>query len=102
MFIQKSAATLQFKLSLNQLIAVGEGPAKAIKCLEAIASNPADVYLLWLAVAAHMAAALTISRLPDSVCADIRGIINQQWHQFFIDSLTNAHVSAFYLNFGMS
>jgi hypothetical protein len=102
MFIQNSAATLQFELSLNQFITVGEVLAKAIKCLEAAASNPADVYLSWLAVTTHMRAALTTSGLPDSFCADIQGIINQQWHQFFIDGLTNVHLSVFYLNPGMS
>jgi hypothetical protein len=94
--------TLQFELTLNQLIAVGEGLAKAIECLEATASNPADVYLLWLAVTAQIAEALTTAGLPDSVCAEIRGIINRRWRQFFIDGPTNVHLSAFYLNPGES
>jgi hypothetical protein len=83
---------------LSQLIAVGEGLVKAIKCLEATASNPADVYLLWLTVTAQIAEALTTAGLPNSVCAEIMGIINWHWCQFFIDGPTNVHLLAFYLN----
>ncbi|KAF8237615.1 hypothetical protein L208DRAFT_1246588, partial [Tricholoma matsutake] len=68
--------SLQFEIMLNQLISVGEGLAKAIVCLEATSSNPANVYLYWLAVLAHMKESLTKSGLPNDVCNEICRIIN--------------------------
>ncbi|KAJ7490603.1 ribonuclease H-like domain-containing protein [Mycena latifolia] len=83
-FIKDTSKFLDFQMRLNQLISVTEGAAKAIQCLEAASCNPADVYLLWLAVTAHIRAALASSMLPEDVCNEIRGIIN--------------HRAAFYLN----
>lgn len=83
---------------MNQLIAVGEGSAKAIECLEALETNPADVYLFWLAVTAHMKRTLEISGLPDSVRDQVRGIVNRRWREFFDEGPSNAHRAAFYLN----
>ncbi|KAJ6447553.1 hypothetical protein C8R47DRAFT_999767 [Mycena vitilis] len=54
---------IEIKIVLNQLISVTEGIAKAIQCLEAQSCNPADVYLLWLAVTAHIRAALRDSMI---------------------------------------
>jgi hypothetical protein len=84
---------------LNQLIAVTEGAAKAIQCLEAASCNPADVYLLWLAVTAHLRVALADSLLPPDVCDEIRGIINHRWREFFVTNPGHgAYLAAFYLN----
>ncbi|KAJ7606344.1 ribonuclease H-like domain-containing protein [Mycena polygramma] len=81
------------------LISVTEGIAKAIQCLEAQSCNPADVYLLWLAVTAHIRATLRDSMIPEDVCNEIRGIINYRWNQFFVtNSGHGAYPAAFYLN----
>ncbi|KAF7350324.1 hypothetical protein MVEN_01336900 [Mycena venus] len=94
-----SQKTLDFQIKLSQLIAVTEGAAKAIQCLEAASCNPADVYLLWLAVTAHVRAALAESLLPEDVCNEIRGIINYRWKEFFVTNPGHgAYLAAFYLN----
>ena len=90
--------TLQFELNITQFVAVGEGLARCIGCLEATATNPADVYLYWLAMLACMKQTLETCALPDGVCSEIRGIINSRWQEFFITGPTNVHLSAFYLN----
>lgn len=95
---QNSMERLAFQMSLTQFIAVGEGIARAIECLEATSANPANVYLYWLAVVAHMKQALVTSKLPNSVCGQIRQIIITRWQQFFVDGPTNIHKTAFYLN----
>ncbi|KAJ6501823.1 ribonuclease H-like domain-containing protein, partial [Mycena vulgaris] len=90
---------LDFQMKLNQLIAVTEGAAKAIQCLEAASCNPADVYLLWLAVTAHLRTALAGSMLPEDVCNEIRGIVNHRWNEFFVTNPGHeAYLAAFYLN----
>lgn len=63
--------TLQFELKLTQFVAVGEGFARAIECLEATSTTPADVYLYWLAIVAHLKTALETNALPDHVCSEI-------------------------------
>jgi hypothetical protein len=92
------AASLQFEIKLNQLIMVGEGPARAITCLEATCSNSADIYLFWLAVTAWVKEALVTAGLPDAVCGEICSIINHHWCQLLIDGPTNVHLATFYLN----
>lgn len=97
-YVRNTPVTLQFEMKLNQLIAVGQGIAKAIECLEAGATNPADVYLYWLAVTSDIKDALGTCGLPDEVCREIRLIVNARWREFFVEGPTNAHLSAFYLN----
>ena len=89
---------LNFQLRLTQFVAVGEGFARCIECLEAGQTNPADVYLYWLALVARLKQVLQTCKLPDSVCDEIRGIINERWKEFFVNGPTNVHLSAFYLN----
>jgi hypothetical protein len=89
---------LNFQLTLTQFVAIGEGIARCIECLEATATTPADVYLYWLAMVARMKQTLVTCKLPNDVCGEIRGIINARWNEFFINGPTNIHLSAFYLN----
>ncbi|KAJ7482891.1 ribonuclease H-like domain-containing protein [Mycena galericulata] len=89
----------QVEIKLGQLIAVTEGIARAIQCLEAASCNCADVYLIWLAVTAHLRDALASSMLPQSVCDEIRGIVNHRWREFFVTNPGGkAYQAAFYLN----
>ena len=81
-----------------QFIAVGEGIAHAIGCLEANLTNPANVYLYLLAIIAKMKQTLETAYLPDEVCGQIRGIMVSRWREFFVYGPTNVHLSAFYLN----
>ncbi|KIM38034.1 hypothetical protein M413DRAFT_76363 [Hebeloma cylindrosporum] len=97
-FIENTQATLQFEIHITQFIATGEGIARAIECLEANSTNPADVYLYWLAVVAKMKQTLETACLPDEVCGQIRGIMVSRWREFFVYGPTNVHLSAFYLN----
>ncbi|KAJ7213203.1 ribonuclease H-like domain-containing protein [Mycena rebaudengoi] len=98
-FIDGSQKTLAFEMKLQQMVSVTEGIAKAIQCLEAASCNPADVYLLWLAVTAHIRDALADSMIPEVVCNEIRGIINYRWRQFFVENPGHdAYLATFYLN----
>ncbi|KAJ7435596.1 ribonuclease H-like domain-containing protein [Mycena galericulata] len=98
-FIENTAKTLDFEMKLRQLIAVTEGASRAISCLEAAACNPGDVYLLWLALTAHLKAALASSLPPEDVCDEIRGIVNHRWTEFFVTNPGHdAYLATFYLN----
>lgn len=83
---------------LTQFVGVGYGIARAVECLEAVATNPADVYMYWLAILGDMEKALSTSYLPEDVLADIRGIMNSRFQEFFVEGPTNVHLAAFYLN----
>ncbi|THH07564.1 hypothetical protein EW146_g9281 [Bondarzewia mesenterica] len=52
--LKSSHSSFEFENALRQLTTIIAPVAKAIKCLEAIRSTPADVYLYWLAVMATM------------------------------------------------
>ena len=97
----KTFESLQFELNITQYIAVCEGIARAIECLEASATNPADIYLYWLAVLARLKSTLETCGLPERVCSEIRGIMVTRWREFFIEGLTNVYLAAFFLNPGM-
>ena len=47
-----ASARLLFEMEVSQFIDIGYPIACAIECLEAAATNPADVYLYWLAIVA--------------------------------------------------
>ena len=85
-----------------QFIAVDGGIAHAIECLEVNSSNPADVYLYWLAIVTKMKQTLKTACLPEEVCGQICGIMVLRWHEFFVYGPSNVHLSAFYLNPSMS
>ena len=97
-FISNSTDTLQFEISLGQFIAVTEGIAKAIECLEATAANAADVYLYWLVILSHLKSALVANSLPDEVCGQIRAIVNSRYTEFFVNGPSKVHYAAFYLH----
>ncbi|KAF5328452.1 hypothetical protein D9611_015136 [Ephemerocybe angulata] len=97
-FIKNTPASLQFQIHLTQFIAVCDGLARGIQCLEAVSITPADIQLYWIAIVFRIKRALETCQLPDSVAQDIRRIINKRWRQFFIEGPTNVHLTAFYLH----
>ena len=64
-------------MEISQFVDIGYPIAGAIECLEAAATNPADVYLYWLAIVARLKEVLETSHLPDSICSEIRAIMNK-------------------------
>ena len=102
MFIENTPSTLHFEILLTQFIAVLDPLAKAIQCLEASNTNPADVFLYWIAIVASVKRTLETCHIPDEVCSQIRAIINARWKEFFISGPTNVHLCAFFLNPGTS
>ena len=96
---------------LEQLVAVLEPIARAVKCLESSHSTPADVYLFWLAILATLEELFEKNddpvvgvRLLQSVINDIRNIVNMRWRESTEDgNKGNAnggavYVSALFLN----
>ncbi|KAG6806944.1 hypothetical protein H0H92_009504, partial [Tricholoma furcatifolium] len=94
LFQSNTLTTLQLEILLNQYLAVGLGPARAVECLEAASTNVADVYLYCLAVLRKITDALDTHSLPDH----IRAILVRRWRQFFINGPTNIHLCGFYLH----
>lgn len=98
-----TAATLQFEILLNQLIAVGEPGARSIECTSAGQASAADIYLYWLATMASIKDVLGDEGLgiPTYVADEVRGIVNARWREFFLEGPTQLHLAAFYLHPGM-
>lgn len=71
---------------LEQLVAVLEPIARAVKCLESSHLTPADVYLFWLAILATLEELFEKNddpvvgvHLPQAVIDDIRKLVNACW-----------------------
>ncbi|TEB22252.1 hypothetical protein FA13DRAFT_1799116 [Coprinellus micaceus] len=97
-FMKDTPLTFQLEIWLTQFIAVGECFARAIICIEGTNTNPADVYFYWVAIISRLKHNLETCQLPDSVCQEIRRIVNRRWEQFFVRGPTNVHLTAFYLH----
>ncbi|RXW11937.1 hypothetical protein EST38_g13918 [Candolleomyces aberdarensis] len=91
-----SLAPYEFEIALSQLVSVGQPLARAIECLEAASTNPADVFLYWIAVTAKVKDVLSTCRIPNEVCQQVRKIVNRRWKEFFVERPTNVHLCALY------
>lgn len=96
-FREGSAPCLTFTLQLNQLIAVGEPPARVIECLEAARSSLSDVFHFWVAMLKVMKEALDNPDLaiPQKTIGQIRGVTNARWREYFEDGPAPVHLAAF-------
>lgn len=91
---------MRFQMELTRLIKVLTPFAKSIACLESSQSNPADVYLFWLAIMS------TLKRLFDddtngfeeSDASQIRAIANKRFRELLEEGPDDCYVSAFYLD----
>lgn len=97
-FRRNSRRAREFRLNLDIYIAVTEPIARSIECIEAVRSNPCDVFVFWAACVAMIREALTDEDLeiPPEVCAQIRLIVNSRWREMFKDN--DLYLTAFYLN----
>lgn len=101
-FLKNSAVARRFGHELHQMVSVLAPIAKALKCLEAIDSTPADVYLYWLAV---MASFLDLFKknyedleLPLDVVEDIRRIVNRRYREMIEGPGKLVYLATFFLH----
>jgi len=73
---------------------------KAIQCLESPETNPADVYLYWLAVDSQLVYLFSHNQvgLSAETMEDIRAITNRHFDQMINKSPNNVYIMAFFLN----
>jgi hypothetical protein len=99
-FQSSSAQSIELELFLTKLIAVLGPFAKAIQCLESPETNPADVYLYWLAIVSQLVYLFSHNRvaLPAQTMEDIRAITNKRFDQMINKSPNDVYITAFFLN----
>jgi hypothetical protein len=98
--MSSTAQSIDLELSLTKLIAVIGPFAKAIQCLESPHTNPADVYLYWLAIVSQLAHLFSHNRagLSAETMEDIRAITNKRFDQMINKSPNDVYITAFFLN----
>ena len=91
-------------MELKRLIKVLTPFAKTIACLESSQSNPADVYLFWLAILASLKCLFDddTSGFSISEAGEIRAIANARFRELLEEGPDDCYISAFYLNPSMS
>ncbi|KAH9970487.1 ribonuclease H-like domain-containing protein, partial [Lactifluus volemus] len=99
-FMSSTAQSIDLELSLTKLIAVIGPFAKAIQCLESPHTNPADVYLYWLAIVSQLTHLFSHNRvgLSAATMEDIRAITNKRFDQMINKSPNDVYITAFFLN----
>jgi hypothetical protein len=91
-------------MELKRLIKVLTPFAKTIASLESSQSNPADVYLFWLAILASLKRLFDDDTAGFSVseAGEIRAIANARFRELLQEGPDDCYISAFYLNPSMS
>ena len=91
-------------MELKWLIKVLTPFVKAITCLKSSQSNPADVYLFWLAIHASLKRIFDddTSGFSVSEAGQIHAIANAHFHELLEEGPDDCYISAFYLNPCMS
>ncbi|ETW75127.1 hypothetical protein HETIRDRAFT_164715 [Heterobasidion irregulare TC 32-1] len=100
-FLKNSVVVWRFGHELHQMVSVLAPIAKALKCLKAIDSTPANVYLYWLAV---MASFLNLFKknnedieLPLDVVEDIQHIVNRRYQEMIKGPGKLVYLAMFFL-----
>ena len=93
-------AAIQFELDLTKLTEVIGPFAKSIQCLESTHSTPADVFLFWLAIMAHLDQLFRDQKiqLPSNVVEQIRAITNRRYNGMINNGPTDVYIAAFFLD----
>jgi hypothetical protein len=91
---------MKFRMQLTQLIKVLTPFAKAIACLESSQSNPADVYLFWLAIMSTLKRLFEdeTNGIDESDASQIRAIAVTRFRQLLEEGPDDCYISAFYLD----
>ncbi|KAG6806901.1 hypothetical protein H0H92_009651, partial [Tricholoma furcatifolium] len=101
---------ITFQRSLNRLGMILMPLARAIQCLEAKETNPADVYIYWLAIVAQLHdvfrkddALQNKSKYSPQLRETIRRIVNSRFSELIEDErASNVYLTAFVLDPGVT
>jgi hypothetical protein len=90
-------SSFTFQSNLKRLGAVLMPFARAIQCLEAKDTNPADVYTYWLAVVAHLHDFITKDSNKSRYSTEFKERVCQIANYRFSELIENKHASNIYL-----
>lgn len=101
-----ATAALLFEMRLHQLTSSLAPVAKAIKCLEALDSTLADVYVYWLAIMASYSDLFKSNdedlNLPSDVISNIRRLVNARYREMIEGEGKEMYLATFFLSPGAS
>ena len=89
--------SFEFQRNLKRLGAVLMPFARAIQCLEANDTNPADVYTYWLAVVAHLHDLIVKDSDKSKYTTEFKERIRQIANYRFSELIESKHTSNIYL-----
>lgn len=100
LFIQGSHTGMQFEMRLVQYIKVLTPFVKSIACLESSQTNPADVYLFWLASVASLKRVLDdpANGIDAEDAGKIRTLVNNRFREILEEGPEDCYISAFFLD----
>ncbi|THH11639.1 hypothetical protein EW146_g7972 [Bondarzewia mesenterica] len=104
-FMKNAAFAMDFELKLKQLIIVLAPIAKATKCLEAVDTTPADVYLFWLTVMASYHELFDTSKQDeleiesgDVILEQVCKLVNIRYKEMSEGPGKHVYLTTFFLN----
>jgi len=94
--------SVEFEITLSELVKVGSPALKALTCLEANEATVGDVYLFWHAMIWAIKDVVDDKEFSPCVREQILGILNSRHNQIFGDgnlsTSANLYLSGAYLN----
>ena len=94
--------SVEFEITLSELVKVGSPAFKALTCLEANAATVGNVYLFWHAMIWAIKDVVDDKEFSRDVQEQILGILNSHHNQIFGDgnlsTSANLYLSGAYLN----
>lgn len=87
-------------MELQRFIKITKPLAKTIACLESSQSNPADVYIFWLAILSAVKSILDdhSSGFTPSEAGQIRAILNSRFREVVLEGPDDCFLAAFYMD----
>lgn len=96
---QHSRVTMSYVKDLSVYTSIMAPIAHSIKALEGRATNAADVYIFWLAIAASLRNLFTRDDEIDMELAEkVTAIVNRRYKEFIDGSPTDIYFTAFFLD----
>ena len=101
-FRHMARKSVEFEITLSELVKVGSPALKALTCLEANEATVGDVYLFWHAMIWAIRDVVDDKEFSQHVREQVLGILNSRHNQIFGDgnlsTSANLYVSGAYLN----
>lgn len=93
-------SAMRFILEITKIIAALEPLAKAIKCLEASETTPADVYAFFVATMSSYSDLFSTNKhcISAGAMTDMRAILNRRFNELINEAPDDVYLTCFFLH----